>query len=418
MSLQDEIIALAVAARQAARHLVTMTGAARNAALYALADALDAQRAVVMQANAEDLAQAQRDGLAGPMLARLTLTEKKYAQMTEGVRAVAAQTDPVGETLAGYNRPNGLRIEKRRVPLGVVGIIFESRPNVTIDAAALCLKSGNACLLRGGKESIRTNAALAQIIAQALPQAGVPAAAVQVITTTDRAAVTAMATATGYIDLLIPRGGEGLIRAVTASATVPVIKHYRGVCHVYVDAGADLAMAERIAVSAKADGVSLCNTAECLLVHESVAATFLPRVAALLAARNVELRCDARALKYLPTATPAVDSDWGAEFLDYIYAVKVVTSVADAITHINTYSSQHTDAIITQDLVAAERFTTEVDSASVMVNTSTRFADGQEYGLGAEIGISTDKLHSRGPMGAADLCTYKWIVTGSGQIRV
>jgi glutamate-5-semialdehyde dehydrogenase len=212
--------------------------------------------------------------------------------------------------------------------------------------------------------------------------------------------------------------GEGLIRAVTASATVPVIKHYRGVCHVYVDAGADLAMAERIAVSAKADGVSLCNTAECLLVHESVAATFLPRVAALLAERKVELRCDARALEYLPTATPATDSDWGAEFLDYIYAVKVVASVSDAISHINTYSSQHTDAIITQDLVAAERFTTEVDSASVMVNTSTRFADGQEYGLGAEIGISTDKLHSRGPMGAADLCTYKWIVTGSGQIRV
>jgi glutamate-5-semialdehyde dehydrogenase len=308
-------------------------------------------------------------------------------------------------------------VEKRRVPIGVVAIIFESRPNVTADAAAICLKSGNACILRGGKEAIHSNRAIATIIREGLKHAGISEDAVQLVETTDRAAVGAMATAQGLIDLIIPRGGEGLIRSVVEQATIPVIKHYKGVCHVYIDKGADPDMAVKIAVSAKVDGVALCNTEECLLVHKDIAGKVLPRIATAFREKKVEMRSDQFSLGLLQDAKLAKETDWGMEFLDYIIAIKQVVSIDEAIEHIATYGSQHTDAIITNDLAAARKFTTEVDSASVLINASTRFADGGEYGLGAEIGISTDKLHSRGPMGAADLCTYKYVVTGNGHIR-
>ncbi len=337
--------------------------------------------------------------------------------MAQGLREIALQIDPVGQTLEAYDRPNGLRIEKRRVPIGVVAIIFESRPNVTADAAGICLKSGNACILRGGKEAIHSNKAIAQIVRTGLQEAGISPDAVQLVETTDRAAVGALATAEGLIDLIIPRGGEGLIRSVVEQATIPVIKHYKGICHVYIDKGADPDMAVRIAVSAKVDGVALCNTEECLLVHKDIAAKVLPRIATAFREKKVEMRADPYSLGLLQDAKLAKETDWGMEFLDSIIAIKQVGSIDEAIEHITRFGSQHTDAIVTNDLAAARKFVTEVDSASVMVNASTRFADGAEYGLGAEIGISTDKLHSRGPMGAADLCTYKYVVTGNGHIR-
>ena len=421
-SATDQIRGMATRARVAARQLAAVSGAQKNLALNKIADALLANQAQLVAENKKDLEQAERDGLAGPLVARLTLAEKKIAAMAQGLREIALQTDPVGQTIEAYDRPNGLRIEKRRVPIGVVAIIFESRPNVTADAAGICLKSGNACILRGGKEAIHSNKAIAQIIKEGLKAAGISEDAVQLVETTDRAAVGAMATAEGLIDLIIPRGGEGLIRSVTEQATIPVIKHYKGVCHVYIDKAADADMAVKIAVSAKVDGVALCNTEECLLVHKDIAPRVLPRIAAAFrgdgGGKKVEMRADAFSLGLLQDAKLAKESDWGAEFLDYIIAVKQVGSIDEAIEHIAKYSSQHTDAIVTNDLAAAKKFVTEVDSASVLVNASTRFADGGEYGLGAEIGISTDKLHSRGPMGAADLCTYKYVVTGNGQIRV
>jgi len=412
------ITQMATNARRAARQLATLSGAQKNAALNKIADTILARQAHLIAENQKDLEQAKKDGLAAPLVARLTLAEKKIAQMAQGLREVAAQTDPVGQTIEAYDRPNGLRVEKRRVPLGVVAIIFESRPNVTADAAAICLKSGNACILRGGKEAFYSNMAIATIIAEGLKAAGIDGAAVQLVPTTDRAAVPAMATANGLIDLIIPRGGEGLIRAVVESATIPVIKHFNGICHVYIDKAADVDMAVKIAVSAKVDGVALCNTEECLLVHKDIAGKVLPRIATAFREKKVEMRADPLSLGLLQDAKLAKDSDWGKEFLDYVIAIKQVGSIDEAIEHITRYSSQHTDAIVTNDLAAARKFCVEVDSSSVMVNASTRFADGFEYGLGAEIGISTDKLHARGPMGAADLCTYKYIVIGGGHIRV
>ena len=408
---------MAARARIASRQLATLSGAQKNLALHKIADAILARQAELLEENAEDIQQAKSDGLAAPLIARLTLSEKKIAAMAQGLREIALQTDPVGQTIEAYDRPNGLRIEKRRVPIGVVAIIFESRPNVTVDAAAICLKSGNACILRGGKEAIHSNMALAALLAEGLKAAGISADAVQLVETTDRAVVGAMATAQGLIDVIIPRGGEGLIKSVVEQATIPVIKHYRGVCHVYIDKAADADMAVRIAVSAKVDGVALCNTEECLLVHKDIAAKVLPRIANAFREKKVEMRADAFSLGLLQDAKLAKAADWGAEFLDYIIAIKQVSSIDEAIEHITRYGSQHTDAIVTNDLAAARKFVTEVDSASVMVNASTRFADGGEYGLGAEIGISTDKLHARGPMGAADLCTYKYVVTGTGHIR-
>lgn len=420
-SMQDLIQTLGQQARRAARQLATLSGAAKNAALNSVADAILANQAQLIAENKKDLEQAAKDGLAAPMIARLTLTEKKIATMAQGIREIAAQVDPVGQTIEAYDRPNGLRIEKRRVPIGVVAIIFESRPNVTADAAAVCLKSGNACILRGGKEALHSNMAIAKLVRQGLKNAGIDEAAVQLIETTDRAAVGALVQAVGLVDLAIPRGGESLIRAVVEQAHIPVIKHYKGVCHVYIDRYADIDMAVKIAVSAKTDGVSLCNTEECLLVHKDVAKEVLPRIAQILAEKKTEMRVDQTSLKmleHMPNVRLATADDYGKEFLDYILAVKIVPSIEAAIDHITQYGSQHTEAIITNDLASSRKFTTEVDAASVIINASTRWADGFEYGLGAEIGISTDKLHARGPMGAADLCTYKYVVTGAGHIRV
>ena len=416
-SVTDLIHAMAKNSRVAARQLATLSGAQKNLALNKIADALLANQPRLIAENQKDLDQAQKDGLAPPLIARLALPEKKIAAMAQGLREIALQVDPVGQTIEAYDRPNGLRIEKRRVPLGVVAIIFESRPNVTADAAGICLKSGNACILRGGKEAIHSNLAIAAIIKEGLKAAGINEHAVQLVETTDRAAVAAMATAEGLIDLIIPRGGEGLIRAVVEAATIPVIKHYNGICHVYLDKSADPDMAVKIAVSAKVDGVALCNTEECLLVHKDLAPKVLPRIAAAFREKKVEMRADPRIIGLLQDAKLAKEEDYGKEFLDFIIAIKSVNSIDEAIEHITRYGSQHTDAIVTSDLAAARKFTTEVDSASVMVNCSTRFADGGEYGLGAEIGISTDKLHARGPMGAADLCTYKYVVLGNGHIR-
>ncbi len=417
MDAKQKITALATAARAAGAQLATATGEQRDAALRAAAAGIRAAAGALQAANAEDLATARSMGLSAAMIDRLTLSDTRVEAMAAALEQIAAQTDPVGQTLAGYNRPNGLRIEKRRVPLGVVGIIFESRPNVTADAAGLCLKSGNACILRGGKEALRSNLAIAAVLADALERGGLPREAVTMIDTTDRAIVGAMATAEGLIDVIIPRGGHGLIRAVVEAATIPVIKHYTGNCHVYVHAAADPAMAEAIVLNAKCQRPGVCNAAETLLVDAAVAETFLPRAARALQEAGVSLRGCPRTAALVDGVDAATDEDWDTEYLALILAVKVVDGLDEAIAHINAHGSGHTDAIVTAELAAAERFVAAVDSSSVMVNASTRFSDGGEYGLGAEIGISTDKLHARGPMGAADLTTYKWIVTGNGHVR-
>jgi len=408
---------IARAARASAGILAGTTGSQRDAALMSCAKALEASRDKLLQSNQKDLARSEEFGLTPAMVKRLTLDDDRIDSMARALRDIAAQTDPVGQADAAYNRPNGLRIEKRRVPIGVVAIIFESRPNVTSDAAGLCLKSGNACILRGGKEALNSNLAIAEILRAGLADASLPRACVTVIDKLDHAVVPALCTADGLIDLIIPRGGRGLIEAVTKAATIPVIKHYDGICHVYVHADADLDMAERIAVNAKAQYPAVCNAMETLLVDAAVAEAFLPRAAKTLRARGVELRGCERSRAIVADMLEATEADWSREYLDLVLSVKVVDGLDAAIEHINTYSSRHTDAIVTSSIAAADRFVTNVDSSSVMVNASTRFADGGEYGLGAEIGISTDKLHARGPMGAADLTTYKWVVTGNGQVR-
>jgi glutamate-5-semialdehyde dehydrogenase len=365
------------------------------------------------------VADAKAAGIAPAMIDRLTLSDKGLESMAAAVEAIAAQVDPVGATIVAYNRPNGLRIEKRRVPLGVIAIIYESRPNVTADAASLCLKSGNACILRGGREAIHSNCAIAACLKQGLAQAGLPEAAVTVIDRTDREVVPALATAEGLIDLIVPRGGEGLIRAVVEAATIPVIKHYAGNCHVYVDASAEPAMARKIVLNAKCQRPGTCNAAETLLVHADHAKPggLLGELVNDLLSAGVEVRGDAQTCAVSPRVKPAAHADWDAEYLDKVLAVKVVAGLDEAIDHINKYGSHHTDAIVTADVPSADRFVAAVDSSSVMVNASTRLADGGVYGLGAEVGISTDKLHARGPMGAEDLTTYKWIVTGQGHVR-
>ena len=408
---------IASAARTAAAELATASGAIRCAALGSGAGAIRDSAADLQAANAKDLAGAADTGLTQAAIDRLTLTDERIESMATALEAIAAQVDPVGQTIAAYNRPNGLRIEKRRVPLGVVAIIFESRPNVAADAGALCIKSGNACILRGGKEAIHSNLAIGACLQAGLAQASLPGAAVSVIDQTDRAVVGALATAEGLIDLIIPRGGEGLIRAVVEAATIPVIKHYAGNCHVYVHAAADLGMAETIVLNAKCQRPGVCNAMETLLVDSAAAKEFLPAVCKKLADAGVQLRGCERSRELVADMAEGAEDDWYAEYLDLILAVKVVDDLSAAIKHINTYGSKHTDAIVTNDIAAAEAFLAAVDSSSVMVNASTRFSDGGEYGLGAEVGISTDKLHARGPMGAEDLTTYKWIVTGSGHIR-
>jgi glutamate-5-semialdehyde dehydrogenase len=404
-------------ARAAARLLATATGAQRNQWLLQSAAALEDRLEEILEANGRDLDAATGSGLTGASTDRLRLTLDRVRAAATGLREIAALPDPVGRVLDSSVRPNGLQVLKVGVPLGVIFFIYESRPNVTVDAAGLCVKSGNAIILRGGKEALHSNAALHRILQDGLRAVDLPADAVQLVTTPDRAAVGHLLRLNQYIDLVIPRGGESLIRRVADEATMPVLKHYKGNCHVYVDRAADFDMAERILLNAKCQRPGVCNAAESLLVHRDVAATFLPRAAAALRERGVELRGCAETRRLVAEVRPATDEDYATEYLDLILSVKVVDGLEEAIEHIARFGSQHTDAIITNDLAAARRFTAAVDSAAVLVNASTRFNDGYEFGLGAEIGTSTDKFGARGPCGLLELTSYKYVVYGDGQIR-
>ncbi len=417
MSLHDDMLQVGSQAQQASRGLVQCNSRKKNAMLLAMADELEARRADITEANAKDIDAGREAGLAPAMLDRLLLTPVRLNGMVSGLREVAALKDPVGSKISRWLRPNGLEIVKKRVPIGVVGIIYESRPNVTADTAALCLKTSNAVILRGGKEAANSNAIIADTLIAGGMKKGMPEHAVQLIRTTDRDAVRELVQLVDYVDLVIPRGGESLIRAVTEQAHVPVIKHYKGVCHTYVDASADLDMALAIAVNAKCQRPGVCNAMETLLVHQDVAATFLPMLAEAVADKGVELRGDEAARAVVSAMAEATEDDWYEEYLDLRLAVRVVDSVQAAVDHINTYGSRHSDAIVADADAAQKTFTQGVDSSTVYVNASTRFTDGGEFGMGAEIGISTDKLHARGPMGLEELTTYKYVVSGKGQIR-
>lgn len=407
---------LGTRARNASRLIAKAPTALKNKALLAIADALDKSRITLVAENQKDLAAGKANGLDAAMLDRLTLKPATIDSMIEGLRQVAALPDPCGAITDMSYRPSGIQVGKMRVPLGVVGIIYESRPNVTIDAASLCLKSGNAAILRGGSEAIHSNRAIANCLQSGLKAAGLPADVVQVVETTDRAAVGELIAMPQFVDVIVPRGGKGLIERISNDARVPVIKHLDGICHVYIDAKADLDKAFNISINAKTHRYGVCNAMETLLVDELVAAQILPRLAVAYDEKGVELRgCDKT--RDLIQALSATEEDWATEYLAPILAIKVVQGLDEAINHINTYSSQHTDAIVTEDYTRARRFIGEVDSSSVMVNASTRFADGFEYGLGAEIGISTDKIHARGPVGLEGLTSQKWVVFGDGHIR-
>ncbi len=407
---------LGQSARAASRAMARASTAQKNAALLHIAEAIRAQRHLLKQANAEDLATAQAAGLPEALVERLALSDKAIDTMAEGLEQISNLPDPIGEMLNLRYRPTGIQVGQMRVPLGVIGIIYEARPNVTVDAAGLCIKSGNATVLRGGSEAIRCNTALAALVQQGLAVAGLPPDAVQVIETTDRAAVGAMITLPEYIDVIVPRGGKGLIERIAKEATVPVIKHLDGICHVYIDDEADLDKAIRIADNAKTQRYAPCNTMETLLVAQGIASRVLPPLCKIYQDKGVELRGDEPTRAIVPMNT-ATEQDWRTEYLAPILSIRVVAGLDAAIDHINTYGSQHTDSIVTENYSKAMRFLREIDSASVMVNASTRFADGFEYGLGAEIGISTNKLHARGPVGLEGLTSLKWIVLGSGQIR-
>ena len=422
LELEPYMTGVGQAARAASAVLASASTAAKNAALLALARRIREQRAALQAANAEDLAAAEEAGLALPMLDRLKLGDGTIEQMAKGCEQVAALPDPIGEITELRRRPSGISVGRMRVPIGVFGMIYESRPNVTIDAATLAIKSGNACILRGGSEAKHSNRALCALVRAALAEAGLPADAVQLIATTDRAAVGLLITNPACVDVIIPRGGKGLIERISREARVPVIKHLDGNCHVYVDAEVDIELALRVTDNAKTQKFSPCNAAESLLVHQASAAAFLPRIGTLFAAKGVEMRCDERSaalLRGVPgaTVTAATEADWSEEYLAPIISIKMVASLDEAIAHVNRYGSHHTDAIMTAHYPSAMRFLREVDSASVMVNASTRFADGFEFGLGAEIGISTDKLHARGPVGLEGLTSLKWVVLGNGEVR-
>jgi len=408
---------LALRARAAARELASAHGDRKNQSLCHAAQALEGRTAEILQANAKDIAAAADLGLTPAQIDRLRLTPERIRTAAQGIREVAALPDPVGRILDSSVRPNGLEVRKVGVPLGVIFFIYEARPNVTVDAAALCVKSGNAILLRGGKEALHSNTALHGILQDCLRQAGLPVDAVQLVSTPDRDAVGQLLKLDRWIDLVIPRGGESLIRRVAAEARMPVLKHYKGNCHVYVDRAADLDMAERILINAKCQRPGVCNAAESLLVHAEVAPIFLPRAAMALKNKGVELRGCEITRKFIADAKPATDADYAEEFLDLILSVKVVKDIEEAIAHIERFGSSHTETIVTTDLAAARRFTAGVDSSAVLVNASTRFNDGFELGLGAEIGISTGKIHARGPCGLHELCSYKYIVYGDGQVR-
>jgi glutamate-5-semialdehyde dehydrogenase len=427
MQLREQMTELARAAKVASRALSCLSTADKNKCLLAMADALEKNAEHIKPANARDMETGATMGLSSAMLDRLKLDDKRIAGMAKGVREVAALPDPVGRILDDRTRPNGLNLQKISTPIGVVVIIYESRPNVTADAASLCFKSGNATILRGGKEALNSNQVIAQTMVNAAKQAisDFPDAAIQVVPTTDRDAIKELLSLTQYVDLCMPRGGENLIRAVAECSKVPVIKHYKGVCHVFVDAEADVKMAEEIAMNAKVQRPAVCNAMETLLVDKAVAGTFLPTLERRLAEKKVELRCDQEALRILRAAgsasngrlKAATDQDYFTEYNDYILNVRVVNGVREAIDHINHYGSAHSDSIVTRNEARARQFLNEVDSATVYWNASTRFTDGGEFGMGAEIGISTDKIGARGPMGLEELTSYKWIGVGSGQVR-
>lgn len=408
-------------ARKASRAMAKADSAAKNKALFLIADAIHRDADILRAANQKDLDAARASGLAPALLDRLTLSDQAIAIMAEGLKQIVALPDPIGEISNMKYRPTGIQVGQMRVPLGVIGIIYEARPNVTVDAAGLCIKSGNATILRGGSEAIHCNQALAKIVSEGLAGAGLPADAVQIVETTDRAAVGELITMPEYVDVIVPRGGKGLIERLMRESKVPMIKHLDGICHVYIDSNADLKKAVDISFNAKCHRYGTCNTMESLLIARSIAPTVLPELAKLYATQQVELRADdeARAiLQGYPYLTAVTEQDWSEEYLAPILAVKVVENMDEAIEHINNHSSQHTDSIVTEDYTRAMRFLREVDSASVMINASTRFADGFEYGLGAEIGISNDKLHARGPVGLDGLTSLKYVVFGHGEVRV
>jgi glutamate-5-semialdehyde dehydrogenase len=427
MTLTDQMTRLARQAKEASRQLAQLTTAEKNGCLLAMADAIEAGVKVIQEANAGDMEQAANAGISNAMLDRLKLDDKRIAGMAKGLREVAALPDPVGRVLDDRTRPNGLRLQKISTPIGVLVIIYESRPNVTADAASLCFKSGNAVILRGGREALQSNQAIAEMMihaaARQLP--AFPAHAIQVVPTTEREAVNILLSLTQYVDLCMPRGGEGLIRAVTECSKVPVIKHYKGVCHVYVDADADLKMAEEIAFNAKCQRPAVCNAMETLLVHQAIASAFLPAIGRRLNEKKVELRADEAARKILESSLPhpasvikaVSEQDYFTEYNDYVLNMRVVDGVGQAIDHINYYGSAHSDSIVTRDEGRAREFLARVDSAAVYWNASTRFTDGAEFGMGAEIGISTDKIGARGPMGLEELTSYKWLGFGHGQLR-
>ena len=406
-----------VAARAASRLMAAADTSTKNQALIHIAEAILRENDLLLRANHLDMEAASQNGMGGAMLDRLLLSEKSIKAMAEGLRQVASLADPIGEMSNFKYRPSGIQIGQMRVPLGVIGIIYEARPNVTIDAAGLCIKSGNACILRGGSEAIHCNQALAKLVHEGLEKVGLPKNAVQVVETTDRQAVGELITMKDYVDVIVPRGGKGLIERISNDARIPVIKHLDGNCHVYIDDEADLTKALAIVENSKAQRLGTCNTAESLLITRSVAKTMLPKLADMLSKHGIEIRGCAETLKLVPQAKPATEEDYYTEYLAAIISCKVVDDLDEAIAHINQYSSQHTESIVTESYTKARRFLREVDSSSVMVNASTRFADGFEYGLGAEIGISTDKLHARGPVGLEGLTSLKYIVLGDGQVR-
>ena len=417
MDIQHYMNTLGQSARKAARAMAKANTASKNRALELIAQAIRRDAALLTAANQKDVEQARSNGLAAAMIDRLTLSEKAIATMAEGLEQIASLPDPIGEISNMKYRPTGIQVGQMRVPLGVIGIIYESRPNVTIDAAALCLKSGNACILRGGSEALQSNLALAKIVEQGLSAAGLPKHGVQVIETSDRAVVGELITMTEHIDVIIPRGGKSLIKRLAAEARVPMIKHLDGNCHVYIDAQADLKQAGDIAFNAKTYRYGVCGAMETLLVHKDVAAACLPALAQRLLAHGVELRGCAQTQRLVSQASLATEEDWATEYLGPILAIRIVASIQEAIAHIERWGSGHTDSIVTQQIAAAQQFQREVDSSSVYVNLPTCFADGFEYGLGAEIGISTNRLHARGPVGLEGLTTLKWVLQGNGQLR-
>ena len=417
MNYHDYSLTLAAAARAAARELASLSSDEKNRALEVMADQLEKSAPEIKEANRIDLEAGKKNGLSSAMIDRLEVTPKRLQGMADGLRQVAELPDPVGKMIDTRTRPNGMVINRVRVPIGVIGIIYESRPNVTVDAAGLCLKAGNAVILRGGKEAINTNLVLARSLKRALEETAVPPAAIQMVDITDREVVGELLKLDGLVDLIIPRGGEGLIRAVVENSRIPVIKHYKGVCHIFVAASADKEMALKIVDNAKTQRPGVCNAVETLLVDRKIAPDFLPAVSSRLKEKGVELRGCPETRTILTDILEASEEDWLEEYLDLILAVKVVDGVEEAIDHIARYGSEHTEAIITEDKTEAEEFLKKVDSSSVFVNLSTRFSDGGQFGLGAEIGISTDKLHARGPMGLEELTTYKWVGRGEGQVR-